>query len=179
MEASKNRLSGQKQMTRQEATAFYRIHSVPVYNTALRILQNESDAAEVMQDTLLKYLTGNVRSLNPAQAAAWLRTTCIRKAIDQLRSRKKDPVFLDADSLPEQDIPEDSFGDGEALPDMEQIRRAMEALPQPYGLVLNLALVEGLSYAQIAEITGQKEVTLRSICARGRQKLTKILKSHE
>ena len=165
-------------MTRQEATAFYRIHSQPVYNTALRILRNESEAAEVMQDTLLKYLSGGVRSAGPAQEAAWLRTTCIRKAIDLLRSHKKDPVFVDADSLKEEDVPEDGFP-GENMPDIGQIRRAMEALPQPYSLVLNLALIEGLSYAQIAEVTGQKEVTLRSIYARGRQKLTKSLKNHE
>ena len=62
---------------------------------------------------------------------------------------------------------------------MEQIRRAMETLPEPYALVLNLFLIEGLSYAQIAEMTGQKEVTLRSLCSRGKQKLIRILKSHE
>lgn len=164
-------------MTRQEATAFYRIHSVPVYNTALRILRNESDAAEVMQDTLLKYLSGGVQSGSQAQAAAWLRTTCIRRAIDRLRARRKDPVFVDVDILPETDVPEEETL--EEMPDMDRIRRAMESLPAPYGLVLNLALVEGLSYAQIAEVTGQKEVTLRSIYARGRQKLTKILRNHE
>lgn len=165
-------------MTRQEATAFYRIHSQPVYNTALRILRNESDAAEVMQDTLLKYLSAGVRSANPAQAAAWLRTTCIRKSIDRLRSRRKDPAFVDAGSLAEDQLPEEDAWE-EEMPDMDRIRRAMETLPPPYALVLNLALVEGLSYAQMAEMTGQKEVTLRSICARGRQKLMKILKSHE
>ena len=166
-------------MTRQEATAFYRIHSTPVYNTALRILQDSSDAAEVMQDTLLKYLSGGIRSQSPAQASAWLRTTCIRKSIDLLRSRKKEPVFLDADRLMDEDIPAADYDEGEAMPDMAQIRRAMEALPQPYSLVLNLALIEGLSYAQIAEMTGQKEVTLRSICARGKQKLIKLLRNHE
>jgi RNA polymerase sigma-70 factor (ECF subfamily) len=154
------------------------MHSQPVYNTALRILRNESEAAEVMQDTLLKYLSGGVRSAHPAQAAAWLRTTCIRKAIDLLRSHRKDPAFVDALSLAEEEVPEEETWEDE-LPDMDRIRRAMESLPHPYALVLNLALVEGLSYAQIAEITGQKEVTLRSICARGRQKLTKILKNHE
>ena len=164
-------------MTRQEATAFYRIHSVPVYNTALRILRNESDAAEVMQDTLLRYLSGGVQSGSQAQAAAWLRTTCIRRAIDRLRARRKDPVFVAVDILPETDVPEEETL--EEMPDMDRIRRAMESLPAPYGLVLNLALVEGLSYAQIAEVTGQKEVTLRSIYARGRQKLTKILRDHE
>jgi RNA polymerase sigma-70 factor (ECF subfamily) len=166
-------------MTRQEATAFYRIHSVPVYNTALRILRDESDAAEVMQDTLLRYLSGGIRSQSPAQASAWLRTTCIRKAIDRLRSRKKDPVFLDADKLMDEEIPAADYDEGEAMPDMDRIRRAMEALPQPYSLVLNLSLIEGLSYGQIAEMTGQKEVTLRSICARGKQKLIKLLRNHE
>lgn len=166
-------------MTRQEATAFYRIHSTPVYNTALRILQNESDAAEVMQDTLLKYLSGGIRSGSPAQASAWLRTTCIRKSIDRLRSRKKDPVFLDADELMDEDIPAADYEEGEAMPDMNVIHRAMEALPEPYALVLNLALIEGLNYTQIAEVTGQKEVTLRSICARGKQKLIKSLRNHE
>jgi RNA polymerase sigma-70 factor (ECF subfamily) len=164
-------------MTRQEAAAFYRIHSTPVYNTALRILKNESEAAEVMQDTLLKYLSGGVRSGSPAQAAAWLRTTCIRKAIDLLRLHRKAPVFLDADSLAEEQEPEED--DGGEMPDMDRIRRAMAALPEPYGLVLNLVLIEDLSYAKIAEITGHKEVTLRSIYARGRKKLTKLLGNHE
>jgi RNA polymerase sigma-70 factor (ECF subfamily) len=161
-------------MTRQEATAFYRIHSKPLYNTALRILKNGFEAEEVMQDTLLKYLAGGVRSGSPAQAAAWLRTTCIRKAIDQLRTHRKDPVFVEAENLTEREQPETEWT--EALPDMGQIIRAMNALPQPYGLVLNLVLIEGLNYSQIAEMTGQKEVTLRSIYARGRQKLTTILK---
>ena len=164
-------------MTRQEATEFYRMHSKAVYNTALRILRDPSEAAEVMQDTLLRYLTAGLRSANPAQAAAWLRTTCIRKAIDRLRHRRKDPVFVDVESLAEEEeTPAEEYVE---RPGMEQIRRAMETLPEPYALVLNLFLIEGLSYAQIAEMTGQKEVTLRSLCSRGKQKLIRILKSHE
>lgn len=164
-------------MTRQEATEFYRMHSKAVYNTALRILRDPSEAAEVMQDTLLRYLTAGLRSANPAQAAAWLRTTCIRKAIDLLRLRRKDPVFVDVESLAEEE--ETLAEERVERPSMEQIRRAMETLPEPYSLVLNLFLIEGLSYAQIAEMTGQKEVTLRSLCSRGKQKLIRILKSHE
>ena len=165
-------------MTRQEATAFYRIHSQPVYNTALRILQNPSEAAEVMQDTLLKYLSAGVRSASDAQAAAWLRTTCVRKAIDLLRLRRKEPVFVDVQDLAEEEALAEDFAPGSPMPQMEQIRRAMASLPQPYALVLNLSLVEGLSYAQIAKMTGQKEVTLRSICSRGKLKLVKILKAN-
>jgi len=161
-------------MTRQEATTFYRIHSRAVFNTALRILGNEADAAEVMQDTLLKYLQGGVRIGSEAQAAAWLRTTCIHKSIDRLRAKNKYPVFVNADEL--MNAPEEEITD---LPGIEQIHLAMKSLPEPYALVLNLVLIEGLSYKQITEITGQKETTLRSIYARGRQKLMKTLKNHE
>ena len=161
-------------MTRQEATTFYRTHSRAVYNTALRILGNEADAAEVMQDTLLKYLSGGVRSGSEAQASAWLRTTCIHKSIDRLRATKKYPAFVNADDL--MDVPEEESMD---LPSIEQVHLAMKSLPEPYAFILNLVLIEGLSYKQITEITGQKEATLRSIYARGRQKLMKTLRNHE
>ena len=51
----------------------------------------------------------------------------------------------------------------------------MEQLPEPYRLVLNLVLIEGLDYGEIAGLTGRKETTLRSLFARGRNKLTVIL----
>ena len=57
-----------------------------------------------------------------------------------------------------------------------QIRAAMEQLPEPYRLVLNLVLIEGLDYGEIAEMTGRKETTLRSLYSRGRNKLTVLLK---
>ena len=56
-----------------------------------------------------------------------------------------------------------------------QIRAAMERLPEPYRLVLNLVLIEGLDYREIAGLTGQKETTLRSLFSRGKNKLTLIL----
>ena len=52
----------------------------------------------------------------------------------------------------------------------------MERLPEPYGLILDLVLIEGLDYGEIAEMTGRKETTLRSLFSRGRNKLTGLLK---
>ncbi len=47
----------------------------------------------------------------------------------------------------------------------------MEKLPDPYRLVLNLILIEGMDYGEISRLTSQKETTLRSIFSRGRAKL--------
>ena len=163
-------------MTRQEASAFYQAHSKAVYNTALRILRDSAQAEEVMQDTLLKYLADGVRSGSQAQAGAWLRTTCIHAAIDRLRARRRGPVFVDTDSLTAAEEPADPSDWEGPLPDIFQIRSALETLPDPYRLVLNLTLIEGLGYREIAGMTQQKESTLRSIFARGKAKLAARLR---
>ena len=156
-------------MTRQEATEFYRSHSKAVYNTALRIVRDPEEAEEIMQDTFMKYFTKGVPGLSEARKAAWLRTTCIRMGIDFLRRRKKG-LELFVERIP------DEAEEEEELPesiDVMRIRTAMERLPHPYSLILDLILIEGMDYAGIARLTGQKEATLRSWYSRGRAKLIK------
>ena len=163
-------------MTRQEATDFYRTHSRALYNTALRIVRNPAEAEEIMQDSLMRYIQKGVRSASDAQAASWLRTTCVRMSIDTLRRRKKGlDTFLD---MPVEEVEgvDDENTEFEGAPDMAKIRTVMEGLPHPYALILDLVLIEGMDYAGIARLTGQKETTLRSWYSRGRARLVKELK---
>ena len=160
-------------MTRQEATEFYRSHSKAVYNTALRIVRDPDEAEEIMQDTFMKFFTKGVPGLSEAKKAAWLRTTCIRMGIDFLRRRKKG-LEITVERFP--DEAEDA-GDLPVSIDIMQIRSAMERLPQPYSLILDLILIEGMDYSEIARMTGQKEATLRSWYSRGRRKLIEELKT--
>ena len=160
-------------MTRQEATEFYRTHSKALYNTALRIVRDPAEAEEIMQDTLMRYIQRGVRSATPAQAAAWLRTTCVRMGIDALRRRKK--ALTVVDDIPFDEVEEEVEMSGEM--DILRIREAMERLPHPYGLILDLVLIERMDYAGISRMTGQKETTLRSWYSRGRAKLVKELKT--
>jgi len=161
-------------MTRQEATEFYRTHSRALYNTALRIVRDPAEAEEIMQDTLMRYIQRDVRSASAAQASNWLRTTCIRMGIDSLRRRKK--VLSAMESLPFDEVDEEM--EMPETVDIQRIREAMERLPYPYGLILDLVLIEGMDYAGISRLTGQKETTLRSWYSRGRAKLVKELKSN-
>ena len=174
-------------MTRQEATEFYQEHHRRLYNISLRILRDPDEAEEVMQDTILKYLSAKGTFSSPAQVSAWLARTCIRASIDRLRRRHRKDAFLE-DYAREQERLEPAFagpdpsfagltGESPALPGIEQVRSAMDALPEPYRLVLDLVLIEGLDYREIATLTGRKETTLRSLYARGRQKLIALLKT--
>ena len=160
-------------MNRQDAADFYRRHSKAVYNTALRIVRDPAEAEEIMQDTLMKYFTKGIPGLTDARNSAWLKTVCIRQSIDALRRRKKGLEMLSDLPLEEVEEEEATLPDGI---DVMQVRAAMERLPHPYSLILNLILIEGMDYAGIARLTGQKEATLRSWYSRGRAKLIKELK---
>jgi len=162
-------------MTRQEITEFYRKHNGRLYNISLRILRDSDEAEEVMQDTILKFISSDGKFGSEAQVSAWLARTCIRASIDRLRSRQRREAFLE-DYAREGEAPEAEEQLQGPLPDVMQIRAAMEQLPEPYRLVLNLVLIEGLDYGEIAEMTGRKETTLRSLFSRGRNKLTVLLK---
>ncbi|MCR4859794.1 MAG: sigma-70 family RNA polymerase sigma factor [Bacteroidales bacterium] len=161
-------------MTRQEITEFYREHYRRLYNIAWRILRDSGEAEEVMQDTILKFVTGRQRFGSPAQESAWLARTCIHASIDRLRSRRHRDAFLEEYARAE----ETQTGEEELqgpLPDVAQIRSALDRLKDPYRLILTLVLIEGLDYAEIATLTGRKETTLRSLYSRGRVKLIGLL----
>jgi RNA polymerase sigma-70 factor (ECF subfamily) len=163
-------------MTRQEITAFYEQNHRRLYNTAWRILQDSDDAEEVMQDTLLKYIgRKDPAPLSAAQTAAWLTRTCVRASIDRLRERKRRADFLELYAVDETEVEEaDMPMTGIEVP---AVLKALESLEDPYRLILNLVLLEGLDYEEISTFTGKKEATIRSIYCRGRVKLIERLKN--
>ena len=171
-------------MTRQEITEFYQEHHRRLYNISLRILRDSDEAEEVMQDTILKFVTAPGSFSSPEQVSAWLARTCIRASLDRLRRRERREAFLEEygreESFREDPVagepchPERSEG-SPALPSVCEVRAAMERLPEPYALILDLVLIEGLDYGEIAGLTGKKETTLRSLYSRGRSKLIEML----
>lgn len=139
-----------------------------------RIVLNAEDAEEVMQDTILKFVTMPWQPMQEAQVSAWLARTCIRASIDRLRQRKREALFLEeyareaeAATPQEPEIPAEASA--------ARILAAMQQLPDPYRLVVTLILAEGLDYDEVARYTGLKQNTLRSHFLRGKQRLIKIL----
>ncbi len=161
-------------MTREESITFYKAHAQRLYNISFRILRDSAQAEEIMQDTILKFLTSDVRPADEKQTSVWLSRVCIRKSIDALRKRKREKLFLneyasDADTTADESLPQSGIS-------LEAVRKAIESLPDSSKLILNLVLVEGLDYEEISEMTGEREGTLRTQFSRAKARLAKILK---
>lgn len=170
------------EMTREEINTFYNRYRVRLFNTSYRILGDRMDAEEVMQDAMIKYLRSGM-SLELPKEEAWLVKSTVRGAIDRLRKRKREELFLeeyrsDAEDLKVEELDRQMWGafsqsDSDLV---SRVRKGVESLPVGYRTILLLLLFEGYDYQEVAEILDVTESTVRSQYMRGRKRLLEILK---
>ena len=149
----------------------YDTHSRRLYNISFRITGNGADAEEIMHDSLLQYWKfrnkEQIRDL-----PKWLTSICIRKSIDKLREKSRWNDFLEDYEDPA--LEDDAEESGEYT--VSIILKALSGLPDRYRAIVSLHLFEGLDYQEIAQITGNKETTIRSLYMRGRKLLAEAIK---
>jgi len=149
----------------------YDTHSRRLYNISLRITGNSGEAEEIMHDCLLQYWKfrnkEQIRDL-----PRWLSSICIRKSIDRLREKSRWDDFLEDYEDPAlEDEAEDTGEYTVAI-----ILKELSGLPDHYRAIVSLHLFEGFDYQEIAQITGSKESTIRSLYMRGRKLLAEAIK---
>ena len=115
---------------------------------------------------------------------AWMYRILTNTFINSYRKRQREPVTLLGDDAPEWYLYERLGGEGvtasaeadvlEAVPD-EDVKAALEALPEGFRLAVWLVDVEGFSYKEVAEILGVPIGTVMSRLHRGRRALEKRL----
>ena len=140
-----------------------------VFNASYRIVLNTQDAEEITQDAILKAFA-NLNSFKGSDRdfTALVKTIAINKSIDLFRKQSKEPFYTEIDNTADQI--EDDDEDFEDFP-IEKIKEALNNLPDGYRLTITLRLREGKEFAEIANMMGIKESTVRSQYARGLEKL--------
>jgi RNA polymerase sigma-70 factor, ECF subfamily len=140
-------------------SAFFDRYSKMIYSVALRVLNDSSEAEEVMQEIFIQ-VWRNPRAYDAARGSlgGWLVVVARNRAIDKLRRRKPaDPVELFA--LPSSI---NLAQDAERGFLLEKIRKAMDGLPVEQRKAIDLAFFEGLSHSEIAEKTGDPLGTVKT-----------------
>ena len=162
-------------------------HQDPVYGLAFRMLRSEADAAEVTQDTFLSAYQSLATFRGDAQVSTWLHRIAANAAISRLRKRKQAqaaedelnaPEFSERGGLTELPRPEWAKAAEDQVLDAElgqAIRRASDGLPEAYREVFLLKDVDGLSYDQISEITGDSVPAIKSRLHRARLALREAI----
>ena len=160
-----------------------------VYGLALRMTRSEADAAEIAQDTFLSAYQHLKDFRGQAAFGSWVHRIAANNALMRLRHRRvvekleKSEESLDEPGFTRMGIlrrPPQQWerpADEQALDAElgEAIERATDRLPEGYREVFLLKDVEGLSYEQIAEITGDSVAAIKSRLHRARLSLRETI----
>ena len=153
-----------------------------LYGTALRLTRNPADAEEVVQETMLRAYRAFNQFEEGTNLKAWLYKILTNTFISSYRKKQREPQTISADAnedfslydrLVEADVsPEAQLLDG--IPD-EEVKAALESIPEQFRTAVVLADVEGFSYQEIADMTGVAIGTVMSRLHRGRKALQRAL----
>ena len=137
-----------------------------------RLVDDEEDAWDVLQDTWVKVIRG-IGSLREANSfPAWLYRIARNTAMSRLRRRYADLAFLEAVE-PHQDPGTNSMDF--SFEDAERVHSALGKLPVPQREVLTLQFLEDLSIEEIAEVVGAAPGTIKSRLHFAKRALRKVL----
>ncbi len=144
-----------------------------IYNFAYRLTGNPDDAADLVQEVLLRVRKG-LHSYTPGSFEGWLWRITRNAFVDEVRRRQRRPTS----PLPDDDRIGGSPEPDEALASYrlgEDVQRALLELPYEFREAVVLCDVVGLAYEDIAEAVGVPIGTVRSRIHRGRKMLRELL----
>ena len=173
-----------------ELSARFEREAVPLrdilYRNAFRMSRNHADAEDLVQETMMKAYAGFHSFRRDTNMHAWLLRILINSYISDYRKKRCQPMQYSTEEFTEQRLmntytrsapaamrsAEDQALD--SLPDND-IKSAMQALPQQFRDAVYYADVEGLRYQQIAAIMNTSTGTVASQLHRGRRQLRRLL----
>ena len=164
-------IEGCKNQDRKAQVRVYELYYKAMYNTSYRILNNALEAEDTMQEAFLDAFRKIDSFQGTGSFGSWLKKIVVNKSLDKLRSRKE-TVSLDENEMEIEDTSEtdDSYA-GNVFNRLEDVARAMEALPDRYRIILSLHLLEGYDHGEIAEILDISYNNARTRYTRAKQSL--------
>ena len=147
------------------ARRFMKVHGNSILRLAYSYLHNMEDSEDVLQDTLIRVLEANPVFESEDHEKAYL----LRVAANVAKNRIEYNKYRETDELSEELV-------AEQREDLSFVWDAVKSLPEKEREVVHLFYAEGYRTAEIAELLGRNESTVRSDLKRARDRLKDILK---
>ncbi|MEM1120590.1 MAG: sigma-70 family RNA polymerase sigma factor [Bacteroidota bacterium] len=162
-----------RQGNRQAQFELYQLYSKAMYNICLRMLKNEMDSEDILQNSFVDVFSKLHTFQHQSSIGAWIKRIVINNCINFLKKRR-----LDIEELTDNHskVTDDCLDD---LPpsrlSIDQINQAVQLLPDGYRVVFTLYSFEGYDHREIGEILNVSEATSKSQYSRAKKKLKALL----
>lgn len=149
----------------------YRQHRRRALAIARKILGDNDEAEDVVQDVFSRLYSKNAHFDGRAATTTWLHRILVNSSINSLRSKRRRGKL--ETSPGETPTPDDCLLKDERH---EQFMRALNQLSPQHRQILTLRELRGYSYPDIARMLGLPEGTVKSALNRGRTRLQQLLR---
>ena len=166
-----------------DLSAIYTEYRTSLVSQARRMLRDETDANEVVQEAFLKFMLAAPDLDTTERAVAYLRASVNNLALNVIRARGDRPnlVALDSDTTQERlnEIANENHVDIDttitAAEDAAIIREALSRLTSDQRTALVMWEMEGRSTEEIAAALNTTPANVRHVVARARQSMVRVL----
>ncbi|HYQ59146.1 MAG TPA: sigma-70 family RNA polymerase sigma factor [Draconibacterium sp.] len=152
----------------------YKLYYKAMYSVCLRILNDEMEAEDVMQEAFLNAFSKLNSYKGEVSFGAWLKRIVVNRSLDYLKKRK---VHFEEVNERTAQIPE--YQTEIKQVDDKILKQAIQELPDGYRVVLSLYLIEGYDHDEISQILEISNSASRTQLLRAKNKLREILKGKE
>lgn len=144
-----------------------------MYNICKRILQNPTEAEDALQDGFIKIFDNIHQFRNESSIGSWIKQIITNTCLNTLK--KKKIIWQELSENHEIEINKENDEDEEINYTIDEIKNAMEQLPDGYRVVFNLFMFEDYAHQEIATMLEISTSTSKSQLYKAKNKLKEIL----
>ncbi|WP_033956598.1 RNA polymerase sigma factor [Psychroserpens jangbogonensis] len=164
-----------RQNNRIAQLQLYKQYCDGMYIVAMRFMKDSMEAEDIVQEAFIKAFSKLDQFKAEVTFGAWLKRIVVNKCIDCLKSKKQHLLELDEVHLKVVDSSYENEWLVEDTITVDEVKDAIQRLPDKYQYVVMLYLVEGYDHQEISEILNITEIASRTQLSRGKSKLKALL----
>ncbi|MCK9479406.1 MAG: sigma-70 family RNA polymerase sigma factor [Firmicutes bacterium] len=146
------------------------------FNLSLKLMRNYDDASDAAQEALIKVYSSIKKFKGKSLFSTWVYRITYNTCIDLQRKRKNNIIYEPDETIKDpKPLPYDEALSNEKK---ENIKKAINALPDKYRAAVVLRDIMGSSYDEVAEILRCPVGTVKSRISRGRDMLKEMLSEY-
>lgn len=163
-----------RQGDRKAQFQLYKVYYKSMYSVCLRIVGNEAEAEDAMQEAFLNAFRKIDSYRGEVSFGAWLKKIVVNRSLDCLKKRR-----VKFEEVTERSVGVEEDNRQPEVIDVNVIKRAIQSLPDGYRVVLSLHLIEGYDHEEISQILQISNSASRTQYMRAKNKLKEILKKEQ
>ena len=157
---------------RQVFTDIYETYSGKLYGVCLHYVHDHETAEDLLHDSFIVIFSSLDSLRDPSKLEPWMRSIVRNIAFKYLKDTQK-TVVTDIESIPEP-LFEETTAHFTEIP-LDKLIEVVDTLPEQYGNVFKLSVLDGLSHKEISAVLGIAPHSSSSNLTRVKQMLRKVI----